>query len=75
MRQELENKYGKEYEILLNILGNLRGKMAKKAGVGKDWFISLMAEGILDYIKGKDIKKIKEIVKEVTGEEVEIELD
>jgi precorrin-2 dehydrogenase/sirohydrochlorin ferrochelatase len=75
LRQELENKYGKEYEILLNILGNLRGKMAKKAGVGKDWFTSLMAEGILEYIKDKDIKKVKEIVKEVTGEEVEIEFD
>ena len=75
LRQELENKYGKKYEILLNILGNLRGKMAKKAGVGKDWFTSLMAEGILEYIKDKDIKKVKEIVKEVTGEEVEIEFD
>lgn len=75
LRQELENKYGREYETFLDILGDLRGKMAKKAGVGKDWFISLMAEGILDYLKNRDIKKVKEIVKEVTGEEVEIELD
>ena len=75
LRQELENKYSKEYEILLNILGDLRGKMVKKAGVGKDWFTSLMTEGILDYIKNKDVEKVKEIVKEITGEEVEVELD
>ena len=75
LREELEAKYGSEYEMLLNILGNLRGKMAKNAGVGKDWFDSLMAAGILDSIKDKDIKKVQEIVKKITGEEVEVELN
>lgn len=63
LREELETKYGKEYEILLNILGNLRTKMGKNAGAGKDWFKSLLAADILDFIKNNDIKKIKEIVK------------
>jgi hypothetical protein len=49
--------------------------MGKNAGVGRDWFISLMAEGILDSIKAKDIKKVKKIVKEVTGEEVQVEFN
>jgi len=75
LREELETQYGKEYEILLNILGNLRGKMAKNAGVGKDWFDSLIAAGILDSIKDKDIKKVQEIVKKITGEEIEVELN
>jgi precorrin-2 dehydrogenase/sirohydrochlorin ferrochelatase len=75
LREELESRYGKEYEILLNILGNLRVRMEKNAGVGKDWFNSLMAAGILNFIKEKNTKKIKEIVKKITGEEVEIELD
>ena len=75
LREELESKYGKEYEIFLNILGNLRVKMAKNEGVGKDWFESLLAAGILDSIKEKDIKKVKEIVKKITGEEVEIEFN
>ncbi len=73
LREELERQYGKEYEIFLNILGNLRTKMEKNAGIGKDWFTSLMALGILDFIKDKDIKKVKEIVKKITGEEVEID--
>ena len=75
LREELESEYGSEYEILLNILGNMRGKMAKNAGIGKDWFDSLMAAGILDSIKDKDIKKVQEIVKKITGEEVEVEFN
>lgn len=75
LREELELKYGSEYEILLNILGNLRIKMAKNEGKGKNWFKSLLSEGILDSIKGKDIRKVKEIVKNITGEEVEIDFN
>jgi precorrin-2 dehydrogenase/sirohydrochlorin ferrochelatase len=75
LREELEAKYGEEYKIFLNILGNLRVKMEKNAGVGKDWFESMLAAGILDSIKNKDIKKVKEIVQKITGEEVEIEFD
>ena len=75
LREELEAKYGEEYRIFLNILGNLRVKMVKNTGVGKDWFESMLAAGILDSIKNKDIKKVKEIVQKITGEEVEIEFD
>lgn len=75
LRKELESKYGAEYEIFLNILGNLRAKMIKNAGVGKDWFTSLLEAGILDVIKEKDRGKVKKIVKKVTGEEVEIEFN
>jgi precorrin-2 dehydrogenase/sirohydrochlorin ferrochelatase len=73
LREELEATYGEEYAILLNILGNLRTKMEKNAGSGKDWFDSLMNAGILEFIKNKDIKKVKDIVKKVTGEEVKVE--
>jgi len=75
LREELEAKYGEEYRIFLNILGNLRVKMVKNTGVGKDWFESMLAAGILDSIKNKHIKKVKEIVQKITGEEVEIEFD
>lgn len=75
LREELEKQYGKEYEIFLNILGTLRTKMEKNAGIGKDWFDSLMAAGILDSIKSRDMKKVKEIVKNITGQEVEIDFN
>jgi precorrin-2 dehydrogenase/sirohydrochlorin ferrochelatase len=73
LREELEAQYGKEYETLLNILGNLRVKMVKNEGIGKDWFESLLAEGILDSIKEKNKEKVKKAVQKITGEEVEIE--
>jgi len=75
MREELESKYGKEYEVLLNILGSLRTKMAKNSGVGKDWFASLLAVGILNVIKEKDWEKVKMLIKKTTGQEVEIEFN
>jgi precorrin-2 dehydrogenase/sirohydrochlorin ferrochelatase len=75
LREELEAKYGEEYEIFLNILGNLRVKMVKKEGLGKDWFESLLAAGILDAIKEKNVKRVKKIVQKITGEEVEIEFN
>lgn len=75
LREELESKYGNEYEIFLNILGSLRTKMAKNSGVGKDWFSSLLAAGMLDVIKEKDWKKVKMLIKKITGTEVEIEFN
>jgi len=75
LREELEAKYGKEYEIFLNILGNLRVKMVKNEGIGKDWFESLLAAGILDSIKEKNVEKVKKTVHKITGEEVEIEFN
>jgi len=75
LREELEAKYGKEYETLLNILGNLRVKMIKNEGIGKDWFESLLAEGILDSIKEKNKDKVKKTVQKITGEEVEFEFN
>jgi precorrin-2 dehydrogenase/sirohydrochlorin ferrochelatase len=75
LREELEAKYGKEYETLLNILGNLRVKMVKNEGIGKDWFESLLAEGILDSIKEKNKEKVKKTVRKITGEEVEFEFN
>jgi precorrin-2 dehydrogenase / sirohydrochlorin ferrochelatase len=75
LREELESEYGKEYEVLLNILGNLRVKMVRNEGVGKDWFKSLLSAGLLDFIKAKDVSKVKEIVRKITGEEIEIDFN
>ena len=75
LREDLESRYGKEYEIFLNILGTLRVKMEKNSRVGRDWFESLLTAGILESIKNKDIKKVKEIVKKITGEDVEIDFN
>lgn len=73
LREELEARYGQEYEIFLNILGDLRTKMEKNAGVGRDWFDALMKAGILESIKSKDTKAAQDMIKNITGEDVEID--
>jgi len=75
LREELEAKYGEEYKILLDILGKLRVKMVKNEGIGKDWFESLLAEGILDSIKENNKEKVNKTVQKITGEEVEIDFN
>ena len=75
LREELEAKYGEEYKILLDILGKLRVKMVKNEGIGKDWFESLLAEGILDSIKENNKEKVSKTVQKITGEEVEVEFN
>jgi precorrin-2 dehydrogenase / sirohydrochlorin ferrochelatase len=74
LREELEGICGEEYEILLNILGELRSRMTKNAGVGKNWFDSLMALGILDAIRQKDWEKVTHMVRKITGEEVTLDI-
>lgn len=71
LREELEAVYGEEYATLLNILGQLRGRMEKNAGVGRKWFDQLMAAGLLTAIRKKDEGKVKQIVFDITGEEVQ----
>ena len=73
LRQDLESRYGVEYEIFLQILGRLRLQMTKNAGVGKSWFGSLISSGILELIKQKDWEKVKKTVREITGQEVKID--
>lgn len=71
LREELEKKYDRKYEIFLKILGGLRRRM-KDADAGKKWFESLMAAGILDLIAAEDWEKVRKMVREITGEEVAI---
>jgi precorrin-2 dehydrogenase/sirohydrochlorin ferrochelatase len=74
LREELESRYGVQYEFLLNILGQLRPQMKNAgAGTGKRWFDSLIAIGILDLIKAGEWNEVKKKVKEITGEEVAID--
>ncbi|MFO7570847.1 MAG: bifunctional precorrin-2 dehydrogenase/sirohydrochlorin ferrochelatase, partial [Smithellaceae bacterium] len=73
LREELEAAYGEEYAILLDIMGQLRAKMEKNAGMGRKWFDQLMAAGLLDAIRRKDGDEVKTIILDVTGEEVRLD--
>jgi precorrin-2 dehydrogenase / sirohydrochlorin ferrochelatase len=75
LREELEARYGAEYEIFLQILGHLRLQMKKNAQVGKRWFDALIAANILELIKQKDWEKVKKTLLDITGQEVKIDID
>ncbi len=74
LRQDLEARYGVEYEIFLRILGQLRAQMTKNTGIGKSWFDALIAADILELIKQKDWAKVEKTVREITGREVKIDI-
>lgn len=73
MREKLEAEYGEEYGILLHLLGRLREKMEKNSGVGKIWFDKLINAGLLEAVRQKEWNKVKEIILNITGEEVTLE--
>ena len=73
LREELEAAYGEEYAALLDILGQLRSRMEKNTGRGRAWFDQLMAAGLLASLRQKDAGTAKKIVREITGEEVNID--
>ncbi len=73
LREELEAVYGEEYAMLLNILGQLRNKMERNAGIGRKWFDQLMAAGLLEAIRQKNESKVKQTVFDITGEEVRLD--
>ena len=74
LREELEARYGEEYEIFIRIMGSLRLQMTKNVGVGKSWFDALISSGILEFIKQKDWEKVKKTVRAITGQEVKIDI-
>jgi precorrin-2 dehydrogenase/sirohydrochlorin ferrochelatase len=73
VREELEKIFGEEYGALLSILSQLRMKMEKNQGLGRVWFDRLMAADLLGAIRDKDEARVKSIVLEITGSEVNLD--
>ena len=76
LREELEETYGPEYAVLLDILGELRGKViaAGRSSAGnRECFAALVRSEILDDIRQKKWAKVKETIHKLTGVEMEVE--
>jgi len=74
IRQELESIYGPEYEVLLGIMGALREKVLSRQGpseANRRVFESVLDSDVLDKIRKKDWKAVKERVWDLTGEEID----
>ncbi len=75
LRENMEDKYGPEYGILLDIMGNLRKKIIARGGTSvenKRIFESVLDSDILRYIREEEWYKARKIVKDRTGEKMEL---
>lgn len=74
IRHELEQVYGGEYSLLLEILGNLRPRIVAAGQPADDnrlIFQALVESPILDAIRNKQWDKVQEIVKRTTGLDID----
>ncbi len=76
LRQEMGRHFGPEYETFLKIMGQIRGKVISRgypAGKNKALFESIIESDIIDHIRGKRWDKVKEMIRNLTGEEIEVD--
>ena len=75
IRQELEETYGLEYAVLLDILGELRERVfaaGRSSAENRECFGALVRSDVLDDIRLKKWAKVKETIRELTGVEMEV---
>ena len=75
VREDLEEAYGAEYAVLLEILGELREKViaaGRSSAENRERFAAVVRSEILDDIRRKDWMKVKEMIRRLTGVEMEV---
>lgn len=76
IRGELETVYGPEYSILLEILGELRGKViagGRPSDENRTCFEAVVSSEILNHIRDKRWGDVKDLIQRLTGIEMEVE--
>lgn len=75
LRKEMARHFGPEYETLLGIMGRIRGRIVSRGyppEKNKALFESILDSDIMDHIRGKKWDKVREVIRNVTGEEIEV---
>ena len=70
IRQNLEDKFGPEYAVLLNLMGAIRQKLlaeAKSPEAHKHMFERLLDEGLLEMVRDNRIKDVDSLLHDVLG--------
>ena len=75
LRQELQERYGPEYKVLLKIMGEIRGRIIDR-GEGSDEnrkiFEAIVDSDILDHIRKANWNKVESIVKKAAGVTIDL---
>ncbi len=75
LRQDLEERYGPEYEVLLKIMGEVRGRIigrGESSEKNRKIFEAIVDSDILDRIRKGNWKKVEKIVKDMTGVAIDL---
>ncbi len=75
LRKDLEQLYGPEYEVLLKIMGQIRGRIIERGespDENRKIFEAIVASDILDHIRKADWKKVGSIVKKHSGVSIDL---
>jgi len=75
LRKELERQYGPEYRELVNILGELRERIVAKgrpSGENRTAFEAVVHSDILEKLRKGDRERVGEIIRSITGEDLEL---
>lgn len=76
LRKELKGRYGPEYAVLLNILGDLRKKVVaqgRSSAGNKLLFEGIVNSDILHALREANWERVREIVGSITGLEIDSE--
>jgi len=74
LREEIEERYGPEYGTLLEIMGDLRGRIIARGASSAEnrvLFESVLDSDILRYIREEKGDRVQEIIRDLTGEDIE----
>jgi len=75
LRKEMSRHFGPEYEIFLKIMGQIRGKVISRgysSEQNRALFESIIDSDIIDHIREKRWDKVRETIRELAGEEIEV---
>ena len=76
LRKELENKFGEEYVVLLQLLGSIRRKLLKKSNdpkMHKKLFSTALDKGLVEMIREKERDNIDLLLEELFGSEYKLD--
>jgi precorrin-2 dehydrogenase/sirohydrochlorin ferrochelatase len=77
LRKEMARHYGPEFETLLRIMGQIRSSIISRGyppEKNKALFESVIDSDIIDHIREKRWDKVKAMIRNLTGEEIEVEV-
>jgi precorrin-2 dehydrogenase/sirohydrochlorin ferrochelatase len=77
LRKEMARHFGPEFETLLRIMGQIRGRVISRGyppEKNKALFESVIDSDIMDHIREKRWDRVREVIRNLTGEEIEVDV-